>query len=230
MFTALNANIDNMKKELLAELEKQRNTTAKALQDLGEIAKELATQRKEAFETKTKQMRAIHAIDDSSRRTAAIAEKSTQELANLGARLVRLQTELVPPKPKLRCTSSTEEVKGIGSKLAEELKAMGITNVGELLLTDPKSIGARTRATPEMAARLQSRTQLLMIPGVEEFDAEMLMDSGIASKTDLAAKDPVDLGRNLHIIARRYIEEGKIAENERPTVEEIATWIKLAKL
>jgi len=230
VFRVLNANIDNARKELLDELEKQRNATTKALQDLGKLAEQLANQRKEALNTKTRQMRTIQSIENSSRRISAISEKNTAEIANIEARLVRLQSELIPSKPKLRSSSSTEEVRGIGSKLAEELKAMGITNVGDLLLTDPKTIGARTRATPEMAAHLQSRAQLLMIPSIGETDAEMLLDSGVASKSDLASQDPVELGRRLNAIASRYIEEGKIGGSEKPTVEKISAWIKLAKL
>lgn len=230
MLTALNAHIGNTRKELFDELEKQRNAIAKALQGLEKLAKQTAEQRKEALDTEKKEMRTIRAIENSSRRTAAIGEKNSAEIANLEARLVRLQSELVPPKAKLRSTSRTEEVKGIGSRLSEELKAMGITNVGELLLTDPKSIAARTKVAPEMAARLQFRAQLLMIPGIDESDAEMLLDSGVASKSDLAAQDPVELGRKLNIIALRYVDEGKISASEKPTVEEISTWIKLARL
>lgn len=230
MLTSLNAHIGTTRKELFDELEKQRNAIAKALQDLEELAKQAGNQRKEALDARNKEMRSIRAIENFSRRTAAIAEKNNAEIANLEARLMRLQSELVPPKPKLRSTSRTEEVKGIGSKLSEELKTIGITNVGELLLTDPKSIVAGTKVTPEMVTRLQFRAQLLMIPGIDESDAEILLDSGVASKNDLATQDPVELGRKLDTIASRYIEEGKISASEKPTFEEISAWIRLAKL
>jgi len=107
---------------------------------------------------------------------------------------------------------------------------MGITSVGELLLTDSKSIGAKTRATPEMAARMQGRAQLLMVPGIDDNDADMLMDVGISSRNELARQDAFELGRKLNRVARTYIEEKKISEAEKPTIEEISAWIRLAKL
>jgi len=230
MFTTLSASMDIAKKEMLHELEKERNAAEKARKDLETVVNQLGTLRKEVWETLDKQSKIVRAVEHLSRRNVTNAEKNSKELANLGMRVGNLEAELVPPKPKLMSLSGTEEIRGVGLHLAEELKAMGITNVGELLLSDPKNIGSRTRATLEMATRLQGRAQLLMVPGIDEQDAEMLMDLGITSKRMLAAQDPVELGRRLHTVARAYIEEGKVSESEKPTIEEISAWIKLAKL
>jgi len=230
MFTTLNTGMDGTKKELLDELEKQRSAAQKTRKDVEGITKELGSLRKEVLDTMVKHTKIVQAIERSSRRTKDTAEKNAKELVSLGARVEKLEAELVPPKPKLTSASRTEEVKGVGPRLAGELKAMGITNVGEFLLTDPKTIGAKTRATPEMATRLQGRAQLLMIPGVDEKDADMLMDAGITSISELARQDTVELGRKLSRIARTYIEEKKISEREKPTIEEISAWIRLAKL
>jgi len=229
MFNTLNTNMDSTKKELLDELEKQRTATEKASKDLGEAAGELVNLRREVVDTMGKYIKIVQAIERSSRRTAANTEKNMKEIANLGARIEKLETELVPPKPKLTSASRVEDVKGVGPRLGEELRAMGVTNVGELLLTDSKSIGAKTRVTPEMATRMQSRAQLLMVPGIDDNDADMLIDSRITSRIELATQDPVELGRKLNRVARTYVEEGKISESEKPTVEEITAWIKLAK-
>ena len=230
MFTTLNTNMDSAKKEMLEELEKQRKAAEKASKDLEDASKELGNLRNEVLDTMAKHMKIVQAIERSSRKTTATTEKNMKELANLRARLEKLETELIPPKPKLTSASRTEEVKGVGPRLAEELKAMGITNVGELLLADPKSIGAKTRATPEMATHMQGRAQLLMIPGIDENDADMLMDAGISSRSKLATQDAVELGRKLDRVARTYIAEGKVSEGEKPTIEEISSWIKQAKL
>jgi len=230
MLTTLNTSMDHTKKEMLDELEKDRNVVEKDRKDLEEVTSELRNLKKEFLDTMTKHTKVVQAIDYSSRTTTAITEKNMKELASLRTRIEKLEMELVPPKPKLTSGSRTEEVRGVGSRLAEELKAIGITNVGELLLTDPKSISARTRVTPEMAIRLQGRAQLLMVPSIDEIDAEMLMDLGIASKNELATQDAVELGKKLSRVAAKYIEEGKISESEKPSIEEISAWIKLAKL
>jgi len=230
MFTTINTNMDSTKKEVLDELEKQRSATERVSKDVEDTIKELGDLRKEVFDTMAKHTKIAQAIERSSRRTKVTAERNMKELADLGPRVEKLETELIPPKPKLTSASRTEKVKGIGPRLAGELKAMGITSVGEFLLTDPESIGAKTRATPEMAARLQGRAQLLMVPGIDEKDADMLMDSGVTSRSKLAQQDAVQLGRRLNGVARTYIGKRKISESQKPTIEEISAWIKLAKL
>lgn len=230
LFTIFNANIENIKNEMLDNLEKERNASEKIRKDLEQITNEIGNLRKEVLGNSARQTRMIGAIERLSRRNVDSTEKNMKELSNLASRLGKLETELVAPRPKLTSESRPEELKGVGLRLAEEFKAIGITNVGELLLSDPKSIGARTRTTPEMAMRLQGRAQLLMIPSIDEIDAEMLIDAGISSKKELALQDAIGLYRRITRIAAKFLEEGKISELEKPTIEDISAWIKLAKL
>jgi hypothetical protein len=151
-------------------------------------------------------------------------------LGDLSKRIEKLEAALILPTPKLRSQSRTEEVRGVDLRLAQDLKAMGITNVGELVLSDLKDVCARTSATPEIASRLQGRAQLLMIPCIDEMDAEMLLDVGITSKKALASQDVIELCRSLSVVATAYVADRKISESERPTLEEISTWIESAKL
>jgi predicted RecB family nuclease len=113
--------------------------------------------------------------------------------------------------------------------LGEELKSIGITNVGELIMADPVIIDEKTRASREMAERLQATAQLLMIPSVDENAAELLLDAGVTSRRELAAQDLVPLSRKIGEIAKTYIKEGKMSEDKKPTIEEISSWIKMAK-
>lgn len=230
MFSDLNKNMGGIRKEMMDELKKQRSATEKASKDLEETAMELGRLRKDVVDTLDKHIKVVQAIERSSRRTKSTAERNMKELASLRPRMEKLETELILPKPELTSASRTEELKGVGPRLAEELKAMGITNIGEFLLTDAKIVGAKTRATPEMATRLQGRAQLLMIPSIDDNDADMLVDSGITSRRILATQDAIELGRRMDRVARVYITEKKISESEKPTIEEISTWIKLAKL
>ena len=80
-----------------------------------------------------------------------------------------------------------------------------------------------------MAARLQATAQLGIIPCVDENDAEMLVDAEVTSLRELADQDLVQLGRKIKEIASTYVEEGKISEDEKPTIEEISSWIRMAK-
>ena len=68
-----------------------------------------------------------------------------------------------------------------------------------------------------------------MIPGVDENDAELLVDAGITSRRELADQDLVQLSRRISEIAKTYIEEGKVSKEENPTIEEISSWIRIAK-
>ncbi|MFQ5759242.1 MAG: DUF4332 domain-containing protein, partial [Candidatus Bathyarchaeia archaeon] len=122
------------------------------------------------------------------------------------------------------------DVKGIGPRLAEELEAMGITNVGEFLTADPAVIDKKSRLTRETAERLQGTVQLLMIPGIETTDVELLEKAGVTNRKELAERDPFELCKKLTEVAKTYVEERKISESEKPTVEEVLSWVKLAKL
>ena len=135
----------------------------------------------------------------------------------------------MPRQPRLKSQDNPEEIKGIGPRLGEELRALGITNVGELITAEPSLIDEKTRASRDMAERLQATAQLLMIPGVDENDAEMLVDAGVTSRRELADQDLVPLSRKIREIAKTYLEEGKISEDEKPTIEEISSWIRMAK-
>ena len=69
----------------------------------------------------------------------------------------------------------------------------------------------------------------IMIPSVDENDAELLVEAGVTSRKELAAQDLVPLSRKIGEVAKTYIEEGKMPEDEKPTIEEISSWIKMAK-
>ncbi len=96
-------------------------------------------------------------------------------------------------------------------------------------MADPAIIDEKTRVSRDMAERLQATAQLRMIPSVDENDAEMLVDAGITSRKKLADQDLVQLSRKISEIAKTYIEEGKISEDENPTIEEVSSWIRMAR-
>ena len=81
----------------------------------------------------------------------------------------------------------------------------------------------------EMAENLQATAQLMMIPGVDSSDAELLIDAGIKSRKELANHDLIQLSRKVGAIAKIYVDQGKISKDECPTIEEISSWIRIAR-
>ncbi|MFH1328264.1 MAG: DUF4332 domain-containing protein [Candidatus Bathyarchaeota archaeon] len=113
--------------------------------------------------------------------------------------------------------------------MGKELRSLGITSVGEFLTTDPVVIGEKTRVSQEMAENLQATAQLMMIPGVKSSDAELLIESGIKSRKELADHELIQLSRKVGALAKIYVDQGKISKDEYPTIEEIASWIRMAR-
>ncbi len=144
-------------------------------------------------------------------------------------RLEKIEEKLMPLQSRWKSQDSPEEIKGIGPRLGKELRALGITNVGEFITADPAFIGKETRVSQDMAERLQGAAQLLMIPGIDENDAELLVEAGVTSIKELANQDLVELSRKINEVAKTYIEDGKISKNANPTIEEISSWIRMAK-
>jgi predicted flap endonuclease-1-like 5' DNA nuclease len=201
LFNKLDKKLTGFKEEMTKSLEKMEKSVEKAL-------KRAEATNKKSVTTITNKMR---------------------EIANIKSRLEKLERELTQPKPQLTSRSELRKVKGIGTHLAKELEGIGITSVGELILTDPLIIAEKTGTSQKTVERLQGRAQLLMVPGITEKDLTLLEELGITTRRKLAEQDPIELGRKMNGILKAYVENGKISEAEKPTIEEIASWIKLAK-
>lgn len=156
-------------------------------------------------------------------------EKQQNEIADIKLKLATLEDEFVQPKPQLTSQSKTEDVRGIGENTGNELREMGITNVGELVLTDPEAIADKTDMSVKTVEKLQGRAQLQMVPGINEKDLILLEEAGVMNRQDLAKQDPIDLGKKINVTYKVFVEEGKLAEGEKPTIEEIDSWIKFVK-
>jgi hypothetical protein len=155
--------------------------------------------------------------------------KQEEEIAEIKTKMERLEDEFVEPKPLLTSQCKVEDVRGIGENTGNELREMGITDVGELVMTDPKVIADRIDMSEKTVEKLQGRAQLAMVPGVQEKDLVLLEEAGVMNRKELADQDPLELGTKINGISKIHVEEGKIAEAERPTIEEVYAWIKAAK-
>ena len=155
--------------------------------------------------------------------------KQQDEIENIKLTIGRLEDEFVKPKPQLTSQSKVEDVRGIGETTGNELREMGITNVGELVLTDPAVIAMKTEMSEKMVEKLQGRAQIAMVPGVKEKDMILLEEAGVMNRKELASQDSLELGRKINDIFKVYVAEEKMSEAEKPTIEEIDSWIKFAK-
>lgn len=163
------------------------------------------------------------------RNSAAAIVKQSGEIASIKLKIDRLEDALATPKPQLTSQSDPVDVRGIGPAIRDELREMGITNVEQLILTDPKVIAEKTTISEKTAEKLQGVAQLSMVPGIRQKDLVLLEEVGIMNRKELANQDPLELGRKINDVFNVCVEKGRISEAEKPKIEEIYTWIKFAK-
>ncbi len=220
----------------------QLKEDVKALQKkLGELNKELKESmsgHEKILETTQKKLlsieRKVNKIETSQKELPKL-KKQLQVVGNVEKNLRNIQGMVAKinsvPEPYL---TSTDEVKVLEGKILKRgtirrLKQNGVEKIGDLLLKSPMEIALTNAMSESEAKSLQSVIQLLMVPGVQHEDAVLLLKSGVSSKQELALQDTFSLGARVARTAELYIAEGKIKEDEKPTLEEIASWIKLAK-
>ena len=219
-----------------------KNGIARQLSEQGEEIKEIQADLVNRFDTKladvqegmAKQLgkigNSMARHEQRNRRSVKAILKQMGEIADIKLKVEKLEEELTKmPKPQLTSQSDPEEVRGIGENTGNELREMGITNAGELILADPAVIAEKTGASEKMVEKLQGRAQLAMVPGVKNKDTILLEEVGVTNRKELADQDPLELGRKINGIFKDYVEKGKISEAEKPTIEEIYSWIKFAK-
>jgi predicted flap endonuclease-1-like 5' DNA nuclease len=222
--------LENVRKDVSRGLTDQReaikqsqtNLTSRIDAKLADIKEEMARQLGEVKTYSEKQ-------EQNNKRAVATILKQKDEIADIKSKLDTIKEEVVKPKPELTSLSSTEDVKGIGPKKANELKEMGITTVGEFVLTDPQIIAEKTSTSLSTVEKLQGLAQLSMVPGVKGKDLTLLEEVGITDRKKLADQDPIDLSRRINNVFKGLVENGQISEAEKPTIEEITSWIKLAR-
>ncbi len=190
----------------------------------------LEDMKKEASDTLTKQVEALQKMEEQSRKSAETVKKQTTELTRLKKNVKKLGRETATEKPKLTSQTKLEKVKGIPPRLANKLSRIQTTNVSDLLAADPVSLAEKASEMVETIANVQARAQLLMVPGINEDNADLLVKFGITSRRELANQDAVQLYRGIFGIAKTYVEQGKLSANKVPTVEDVSFWIRQARL
>jgi len=229
-FSKVSSDLEEDKKETLALLANQGKAVKKVGSDLISVIETKASETGEKMSVDLKKQEAVMlGVKRLSEEGATALKSQRADLEEVKLRLERIEGNMVPNQAKLKSLDNPEDIKGIGPALGKELRSLGITSVGEFLTTDPVVIGEKTRVSQEMAENLQATAQLMMIPGVKSSDAELLIEAGIKSRKELADHELIQLSRKVGAIAKIYVDQGKISKDEYPTIEEIASWIRMAR-
>ena len=226
----VDANLDGVRNEVLKGLSGQGEEIKQIHVELIDIVDDKLTSIKEGMAQQLGRIENTMDIrEQRDKKNLKTIMKQTGEIANIKLKLEKLENELAKTEPQLTSQSDPEEVRGIGTRLGNELRGIGITNVGELILTDPTIISEKTGASQSTVEKLQGRAQLSMVPRIKEKDIILLEELGIKTRKELANQDPIELGRKMNGIFKANFEKGKISKAEKPTIEEIDSWIKFAR-
>ena len=228
-FTKVNTDLETANSETIALLTEQKKMLKKTHLDMISTVEKKTDETGEKLSANLKkQGAAITGVKCLSEEAATALKKQQAELEEIKLRLERIEGNMVPTQAELKSFANPEDIKGIGPSLGKELRGLGINSVGEFLTTDPVIIGEKTRVSQEMAENLQSVGQLMMVPGVDANDAEILIEAGVKSRKALADQDLIQLSRKVGEIAKIYVDQGKISKEEYPTIEEVSSWIRRA--
>lgn len=225
--STLNTNmLENMQVGFFRRLEENETATEVSLQKMNMGLEETRTVTNNALEV---QQQILKNAQEENKKNAQVLKKQTTELTGVRKRVEKVEKALTPAKTKVTSKSKLNAVKGVKPNLAEGMRNMGIRNVGQFLTTDAAVIAAKTSELHETVTNLQAQAQLLMVPGVDVSDAELLVKVGVTSRKDLADQDPVQLSRAIVNVTSTYVEKGRMAASRVPTVDDVWSWIRSAR-
>ena len=229
-FSTVTSEIQEEKIQMMKLLEKQGKVIKKIRSELTILieAKINETIEKMSADIK-KQEKDIIKIKQLNEENIKTIKKHVTELENIKQKIEGIEGKFLPEQGTLKSDQSPENIKGVGPALGSELRMMGINTVGDFITTNPELIGDKTRISKDAAKNLQGLSQLMMIPGVESNDAELLLESGIKTRKELANQDLIPLSIKIGEVAKNWIDQGKINQNEIPTIERISSWIRMAR-
>lgn len=226
----INKSLMDVRKEMLSVLEKNKKGIQETNKNLQKTTREMTS----ALEEYGKSIQQINmSLESVTKETQSMLKnamkKQMARIEKITKRIEKLEEKLLP-QSKLTSRNKPEDIKGIGPRLGEELRALGITTVADIITADTKTLAEKTRASRDRIQHLKTTAQLLMIPSISKKHAELLEEAGITTRKELAAQEPIQLSQKLEKIAKTYIERGKLLESEKPTIEEIVSWIRHSKI
>jgi hypothetical protein len=168
-------------------------------------------------------------LESKNSKTATTIMKQRDEIDEIRNKLEQLEVALVAPKSMLNGNSKVEDVKGIGPIKTAELNDIGVQSVSDFIMADPKVIAEKLGFSEKTVEKLQGRAQLQMIPGIKEKDLLLLEELDITDRKSLAMQDPIELGKKVNAIFKVNLASGNVLETDKPTIEEVVSWVKHTK-
>ncbi len=197
------------------------------------VSLNLEESRKETLANLAEHKKALNSIEKENAKNSGMIKKQTAELTYVKKRVEGIEHTVngtTREKAELSSKAKLEKFKSVTPDLASKFSEAGIRDVSELLVADSVSIAEKVSEPAENIANLQAVAQLLMVPGIDEKQAKLLVRFGVTSRRELANQDPVHLYRGIVGIARTSVDEGKLPASKIPTIEDVSTWIRQARL
>jgi hypothetical protein len=214
----------------MALVDESLNDVKKTLAEHAELIQGIGTGLAETVRSQLTDVKgALAKLESRDEKTVVAIGKQRDEIEEIKLKLERLEVSLVTAKSLLTSQSNVEDVKGIGPIKGADLKEIGITNAGDLIMADPKVVAEKMGSSDKTVEKLQGRAQLSMIPGLKEKDLLLLEELDITDRKSLSLQDPFELGKKINAIFKVNLAAGKVSETDRPTIEEIDSWVKFTK-
>jgi adenylate kinase family enzyme len=222
----LDKNMSSIKKTVKEQTDAAREMLKNYSTDLGP---QLDSLRVTLQEQRERVDTALAEVELKERDVLVASIKHRDELKEIRLKLEILERNMAEPETLLMSKSGIEEIKGIGYGRGAELKEIGITNVGEFISADSKVVSDMMGSSEKTVERLQGRAQLSMVPGVKENHLSLLEELGIRDRKSLSEQDPIELSKKINAIFGANVAKGKVSPADKPTIEEIDSWVKFSK-
>ena len=222
--------IDKRLNNIRKGLKEQRGATKEIIGDfLESLGPQLAIIKETVERQRGEMENAFAQFEQKEKNSMATITEQKNELAEIRLKLEKLESSIFEPEPLLESQSNVIDIKGIGYGKAAKLKEIGITNVGELITAESKVVAEVMGSSERTVEKLQGRAQLSMVPGVKKKYLFLLEGVNIRDRNSLSEQDPIELSKKINTIFEANVAKRKISPADKPTIEEIDSWVKFSR-
>ena len=122
-----------------------------------------------------------------------------------------------------------EEIEGIGEKLGEKLRAVGINNTDKLLAgtktkKQRKDLAESSGISPKLILKFANMADLFRINGIGQEFSELLEVAGVDTVPELATRNAANLTAKME-----EVNAVKKLTRRTPSLKEVEKWVEEAK-